>query len=99
MRRWATTYYRARDGYVSLVIPGPMWSKLCEAMGQPALSTDPRFATNDDRVAHLELLVKIIEDWMAGFSGVDAVVAHCAGLIAGDAGALGGAGRQAPATG
>lgn len=73
-------YYRARDGYVNLVIPGPMWPKLCEAMGQPALLTDPRFATNEARVANLDLLVKIIEDWMAGFAGVDAVVAHCAGF-------------------
>ncbi|MDP3820431.1 MAG: CoA transferase [Burkholderiales bacterium] len=73
-------YYKARDGYVNLVIPGPMWPKLCAAMGQPALATDVRFRTNEDRVAHLAALVAIIETWMAGFDGVDAVVAHCAGF-------------------
>lgn len=73
-------YYKARGGYVNLVIPSPMWPKLCEAMGQPALATDPRFKTNEDRVAHLTDLVKIIEDWMAGFESVDAVVTHCAGF-------------------
>jgi crotonobetainyl-CoA:carnitine CoA-transferase CaiB-like acyl-CoA transferase len=71
-------YYKARDGYVNLVVPGAMWPKLCEAMGQPELADDPRFRTNADRVANLAELVAVIEDWMAGFDGVDAVVAHCA---------------------
>ncbi len=73
-------YYKARGGYVNLVIPGAMWPRLCEAMGRPGLATDPRFKTNEDRVAHLADLVAIIEAWMAGFESVDAVVAHCAGF-------------------
>lgn len=71
-------YYRARDGYVSLVAPGAMWLTLCEAMGQPALASDPRFATNELRSANLDALVPIIEAWTGSFDGVDAVVAHCA---------------------
>ena len=72
-------YFRARDGYVSLVVPGTAWPKLCEAMGQPALTHDPRFADNELRVANASALVEIIETWMSGFAGIDAVVAHCAG--------------------
>lgn len=32
------------------------WTDLCEAIGRPDLGTDPRFATNDGRVAHRDYL-------------------------------------------
>lgn len=41
------------DGHVMLAAYDPdRWSALCAVLGVPALRTDPRFATNDARVAH-----------------------------------------------
>jgi formyl-CoA transferase len=37
--------------------------RLCQAMGQPELADDPRFATNDRRIAHAAELNSIIERW------------------------------------
>ena len=39
------------------------WAGLCQAMGQPALTTDPRFATATDRMANHDELDQLIEAW------------------------------------
>ena len=36
------------------------WRRLCEAIGSPGLASDPRFATNGDRVGHREELRPIL---------------------------------------
>src|ERR1700693_716424 len=36
---------------------------LCRAMGRPALADDPRFCNNTQRMAHFEVLRKLIQDW------------------------------------
>jgi CoA:oxalate CoA-transferase len=46
-----------------------LWAKLCNAMKRPELINDARFATNDDRVAHLSEIVELLE-------GVDQVAAE-----------------------
>ncbi|TDV43571.1 CaiB/BaiF CoA transferase family protein [Actinophytocola oryzae] len=46
------------------------WATLCDTvLGRPELAADPRFHTNDDRVAHRAELTAIIE---AAFAGLDA---------------------------
>ncbi len=55
--------YRTSDGYVT--IGGntePMWRLLCmEVLQTPALLEDPRYATKDMRLAHLDQLEEDIE--------------------------------------
>jgi crotonobetainyl-CoA:carnitine CoA-transferase CaiB-like acyl-CoA transferase len=47
--------FRTKDGYLNVVIMNPdQWGRFCEALGDEAMATDPRFATNDARVAHRE---------------------------------------------
>ena len=36
---------------------------LCRAMGRPELADDPRFCNNTQRMAHFEVLRKLIQDW------------------------------------
>ncbi|HKV53775.1 MAG TPA: CaiB/BaiF CoA-transferase family protein [Candidatus Binataceae bacterium] len=36
---------------------------LCRAMGQPELATDPRFNCNSERMAHVEELINLIQEW------------------------------------
>lgn len=47
--------FRTADGYLNVVIMNPdQWGRFCEALGDRAMATDPRFATNDARVANRE---------------------------------------------
>ncbi len=55
--------YRAADGQVFVGLQNDReWVALCrDVLGQPELVTDPRFATNTDRVVHDAELTEIIE--------------------------------------
>lgn len=55
--------YRAKDGYLVLAGAGSeqLWQRLCAALDAPDLVTDPRFATNADRVANLPNLIGELE--------------------------------------
>ena len=66
-----------RDGQVFLGLQNEReWAVLCEkVLDRPELVTDPRFATNPDRVAHDAELTAIIEDVLAPMAP-DEVVAR-----------------------
>ena len=54
------------DGHVMLAVGNDaQFARLCGALGRDDLATDPRFATNADRVAHREALVPILEKALA----------------------------------
>lgn len=55
--------FAAKDGHLVLAGAGSeeLWHRLCRALGTIELASDPRFATNADRVAHLEALTEQIE--------------------------------------
>jgi crotonobetainyl-CoA:carnitine CoA-transferase CaiB-like acyl-CoA transferase len=45
--------FEAADGFINVVILNPeQYAKFCRALGDEALVTDPRFATNEARIAH-----------------------------------------------
>ena len=47
--------YKTKDGYITIVIMNPgQWGRFCAALGEPGMETDPRFATNADRIARLD---------------------------------------------
>jgi formyl-CoA transferase len=58
--------YRCADGqWVSLSASTPtIWDRLCEAMGRLDLATDPRFASNELRIANVDALDAEIGAWM-----------------------------------
>lgn len=57
--------YRTADGaWVTLVgSSDPIFVRLCSAMEQPALATDPRFSTNVDRTRHHVEIDDIVAAW------------------------------------
>ena len=66
--------FKARDRYfVIMVVFDAHFVRLCEAMGQPDLARDPRFATNVKRVENHEALTEIITGWLQSFSNSDEV--------------------------
>ena len=45
--------FRAGDGFVNVVLMNPeQWGRLCQALGDPAMETDPLFATNQARLGN-----------------------------------------------
>ena len=47
--------YKTQDGYINIVIMNTnQWGRFCAALGEPELETDPRFATNAERIARYD---------------------------------------------
>jgi itaconate CoA-transferase len=67
--------YPTADGTVFLGVQNNReWERLCaEVLGAPELATDPRFATNPDRLAHDAELTGILGARLTCLSTVDAV--------------------------
>jgi CoA:oxalate CoA-transferase len=56
--------YRAADGWVALlIITDAMWRRLCDAMGQPELGTDERYATNKGRHSRRDEVNEMVSAW------------------------------------
>lgn len=68
--------FECKDGYVALVaVHHKLSLGLFEAMGQPELIEDPRFATRDARVANADVLEATINAWSRTLPVADAVAA------------------------
>jgi itaconate CoA-transferase len=69
--------YRAADGLVFIVVQNQReWVQLCAAgLGRPELAEDPRYRTNEQRVAHREALRADIEA-VTGTRSRAALLAH-----------------------
>ena len=71
----------ARDGYVYVAVwRDRLWRPFCEAIGQPALADDPRFATREARLERRVELTALLEsvfrqatvlDWMTRLEARD----------------------------
>jgi crotonobetainyl-CoA:carnitine CoA-transferase CaiB-like acyl-CoA transferase len=45
--------FKTEDGYLNVVLTGPdQYGRFCEGLGAPDLVAHPKFAANDDRLAH-----------------------------------------------
>ena len=76
-------YYRCQDGrwlMMTLTPTARFWGPLCRALGHPELEEDPRFQSDDDRLAQAELLVGLFdeifaarprEEWLEVFAEYD----------------------------
>ena len=72
---------RTADGFVAVASPTDNhWRALTEVMGRPDLGTDPRFATNEARVAHASLVYAAVEAWSTART-TDDVVRALTGLV------------------
>ncbi|AKH98832.1 putative acyl-CoA transferase/carnitine dehydratase [Hoeflea sp. IMCC20628] len=56
--------FSARDGQVTVGCPrDSFWGELTTIIGRPELGQDPKFATNNARLAHSAETIAIVEDW------------------------------------
>ena len=62
--------FRARDRWITLgALNQRQWENLCNTVEQPQIIADPRFASNQDRVANREALAEVLNE---AFSARDA---------------------------
>jgi formyl-CoA transferase len=70
------------DGELALAVGSErQWARFCEALGMPALATDPRFTTNAERVANRAALRPILAGVLAGRSTADWLAALTAAEV------------------
>lgn len=56
--------FRCADGWVIICAGNhPNWVRLCEMIGRPELLTDPRYGTQEGRIAHVDALEAEIGTW------------------------------------
>lgn len=67
--------FKSPEGWVVIIALDNQIEGLWAAMGDPSLATDPRFATMADRIANRDVLVELMESWMATFETDAAVLA------------------------
>jgi crotonobetainyl-CoA:carnitine CoA-transferase CaiB-like acyl-CoA transferase len=68
--------FPTKDGMVTIGCPrDSFWRELAEAMGRPELASDPKFLTNNDRLANASETVGIVETWTRGLTKADIAAA------------------------
>jgi crotonobetainyl-CoA:carnitine CoA-transferase CaiB-like acyl-CoA transferase len=75
--------FRCADGW-AIICAGnhPTWVRLCETIGRPDLLADPRYATQGERVAHVDALEVEVAAWTSTRSVAEVESALNAGTIA-----------------
>jgi crotonobetainyl-CoA:carnitine CoA-transferase CaiB-like acyl-CoA transferase len=76
--------FKTRDGYLNVVLTGPdQYGRFCEGLGDPELAAHPKFAANDDRLAHhaefkarveARLAAATTAEWVARFEKAQVAV-------------------------
>jgi crotonobetainyl-CoA:carnitine CoA-transferase CaiB-like acyl-CoA transferase len=62
--------FRGKGGSVLIMASTEhQFGYLCRAMGQAGLSSDPRFSSNSARMAHVDELTGLIQDWFDSMPG------------------------------
>jgi crotonobetainyl-CoA:carnitine CoA-transferase CaiB-like acyl-CoA transferase len=80
-----TSAYRTADGFINVAASGSaIWKRLCEAIGEPALIEDPRFASAEGRSRHRQALAECIDRALSRRSSDDWVdILNAAGVPCG----------------
>jgi CoA:oxalate CoA-transferase len=67
--------FRARDGHIVIcVLSREQFHNLARCIGQPELTTDPRFTTDELRTHNEQALTPLIEGWLATRTAASAVL-------------------------
>jgi crotonobetainyl-CoA:carnitine CoA-transferase CaiB-like acyl-CoA transferase len=59
--------FKGPQGWMVILVLDRQWENMCNAMGQPELINNPRFATGTDRATNQKELIVMIEDWLQSF--------------------------------
>ncbi len=74
--------FATSDGHVILAVGNDgQFARFCEVAGAPGLATDPRFATNPERVRNRDVLIPVLQGLMSGRSMDDWITALTAASV------------------
>lgn len=59
-----TGIFKGRNTYMFIVALAHQWPAFCKAIGREDIVEDPRFDGNESRVANVDALVAIVEEWI-----------------------------------
>jgi crotonobetainyl-CoA:carnitine CoA-transferase CaiB-like acyl-CoA transferase len=59
---------------IILAMTEKQWVSVCETIGNPGVSNDPRYARARDRVQRRDEIVRLIEDWLAAMPNDEAAI-------------------------
>ncbi|MGI6604976.1 MAG: CaiB/BaiF CoA transferase family protein [bacterium] len=66
--------YKAKDGYVVIGVANEaLWGRLCKAMGREELINDPKFNSSANRVANVDEVDQIVQEFVKDFATDDLV--------------------------
>jgi crotonobetainyl-CoA:carnitine CoA-transferase CaiB-like acyl-CoA transferase len=75
--------FRTKDGWVQVVVMNPdQYGRFCRVLGDETLATDPKFATNDSRLAHHDELKARVEAALAAATAAEWVTRFEAAQVA-----------------
>jgi CoA:oxalate CoA-transferase len=64
-RRYPAGCYRCADGYVLFAAGGePFFTRLCEGIGHPELTQDPRFSDPEKKIDHVDEFMTYLQPWL-----------------------------------
>ena len=73
--------YKTRDGWIFIMCnKEKFWGVLCERIGRPEWTRDPRFASFKDRLANRDLITTLLDEVLSA-RGTDEWLAHFAGSV------------------
>jgi formyl-CoA transferase len=61
------------NDYIYVIIQPQVWAPLCERMGRPELIQDPDWATPEARLARLDKMFELIEEWTLQYTKFEAM--------------------------
>ena len=74
--------YTCKDGYVCIVASNEkLWGNMCKIMGRSELATDPKFNSNQARIANIEEMTDIINQWMKDYTVAQVIKAFREGRV------------------
>ena len=90
--------YEVDDGWVLVQVAGqPMFKRWCRLVGREDLFDDPRFADDDLRWEHGDVLNDLMQEWCTGRTKAEALAAARGGEAPGGPAALAAGGARRPA--
>lgn len=67
--------FKGPQNWICVIALQPQWPSVCRAIGRPELIDDPRYDTNEKRVAAADEVIGIIQAWMDAQASDDDVIA------------------------
>ncbi len=67
--------FKGRDNWICVISLQPQWASVCRAISRPELADDPRYATNELRVAIADEVIGIVQAWMDSMPSDQAILA------------------------